>query len=1169
MANFHVESKRVPKIDDPLLVIGLGGTGTDALLHIMRKFKDRFILPEVNGETLDKPARTAYLAVDTDLGHLNTAGIGDLHFSMSDKLELNMPHMAELIQNPAGLMAWENAWWDTSIPPFKAGNGAGGFRQIGRLLLFRNAALIVERLRDVIKKLMEVDRHEESGNLTVVLATGIGGGTGSGIFLDMAYLIRYVIGKYKKGVDVKLMAYIIMPEVNLSHMDRPTPALTECLKKNAFAALKEMDFWMNWDQHKYVLEQTYATGISHTWETPPFNDVVLLSEGKEGGTDIKNAYSVVMDILAESLLNFFAAEQNTDTSGSFSYRSHGVNVTNESNAMNKNYPVNYAYMSVGAASSEAQQDNMVVYEAKITFDKVMELQKVPSLVGTRKADDFLEEILPQDENLYTLFDAVCPLPPYFHGEPGFDLATVINMLGDDAIHCQPYRAFVYDAEMSVRDFAKERADTIYQRFEAAVRKYANDPAYGPFAVSEMLQNPENGFATKFNKFVAWWLAQKDNAENTASAQMSHISNTLFPDMANISALAKALKMLGKADSYIQGCEQLYINKRDSLLAKYVAEELKKIKVKITDYSSVILPTFCDLVRQVSTDLNQSVDKLTHAQSVAGANMITFSGLKAYVDQQMEALSAAGSMNATTISILQKMTDASFSVSLDTGGQLEGWEDLREQFLATADAFINDMGAEINGVTMDQILNMTMPNTTMQQKIDYMTEHLMPDLSRAAQTMLKLVANDDGIVKYSYVSVPEDAPIVRAGLKEYGEANHITPKYSKINDRIYWLNTYNCLPLYRYANLSDLETAYERALANNTAMGIHLVRTQQGESSLRNDWSQLPSPIPHLLLGYKPSDRLKHADDQVSNMLEEALKTKFATLISQPTGDVLYVRIKKNTDGTIMEPEVLRERADAIVRDPKLTDLERADALEALRNDGDPVPVKYRNFADIFANVMHLGITPNDGTSAEKERASKALLAAHIAVAKYVLATQHPDLVEQMNKQLVMYSYIEQVLTPIRRRIEEQNSVLDFVKPFMHMCLFGFFSWGRTTIEFVNVHGLKVKLLGTNMLKATEMDLYGFCKELVLMQILSGDDGRVDSNDRRYLMDRVQKLMEEIEALPEEEYQAAQQQAKDFRDKYLATPDKILYDKSGVSRAVREQGAELMTAMLQEAKVFLI
>ena len=77
-----VEPKRVKKVDSPLLLIGLGGTGTDALLTIMDKFNRRYDLPVTeNGDVLDTPERTAYLAFDTDQAELASKKRGNMRFA--------------------------------------------------------------------------------------------------------------------------------------------------------------------------------------------------------------------------------------------------------------------------------------------------------------------------------------------------------------------------------------------------------------------------------------------------------------------------------------------------------------------------------------------------------------------------------------------------------------------------------------------------------------------------------------------------------------------------------------------------------------------------------------------------------------------------------------------------------------------------------------------------------------------------------------------------------------------------------------------------------------------------------------------------------------------------------------------------------------------------------
>ena len=53
----------VKKIDAPILVIGLGGTGFDVLMRVKSDFSKRF---EPATPMTDCPPRTEYLEIDTD-----------------------------------------------------------------------------------------------------------------------------------------------------------------------------------------------------------------------------------------------------------------------------------------------------------------------------------------------------------------------------------------------------------------------------------------------------------------------------------------------------------------------------------------------------------------------------------------------------------------------------------------------------------------------------------------------------------------------------------------------------------------------------------------------------------------------------------------------------------------------------------------------------------------------------------------------------------------------------------------------------------------------------------------------------------------------------------------------------------------------------------------------
>ena len=207
-----IEPKRVKKIDSPLLIIGLGGTGSDALLTIMNKFNHRYELPvTTNGDVLDTPERTAYLAFDTDVLELKSKKMGDMSFRPEHIFQLTIPARLGV----GALPEYITDWWDNKITGYEIKNGAGGIRQAGRFVLFHNVDAIVDKLKTVIGTLLATPAGGTMGTLEIVLNTGISGGTGSGTFLDMAYLIRYVMERDYPNVDYNFMAYILMPPVNV------------------------------------------------------------------------------------------------------------------------------------------------------------------------------------------------------------------------------------------------------------------------------------------------------------------------------------------------------------------------------------------------------------------------------------------------------------------------------------------------------------------------------------------------------------------------------------------------------------------------------------------------------------------------------------------------------------------------------------------------------------------------------------------------------------------------------------------------------------------------------------------------------------------------------------------------------------------------------------------
>ncbi|KIQ53824.1 tubulin-like doman-containing protein, partial [Meiothermus taiwanensis] len=186
-----METKRLKRT----VLIGLGGTGKWALLYAKKKFLEAF------GE---EPPLVKYLLIDT------TAANND-HLLTSDgkKARLQASEILHIEARGASLLPKVHDEIREWFPPkadLKANilAGAGQIRALGRLALFANASLVYENLRDLLALARDYkDERPSRGrnyiyepytpHLTVVVVGSLAGGTGSGTFLDVAFLLRQLM----------------------------------------------------------------------------------------------------------------------------------------------------------------------------------------------------------------------------------------------------------------------------------------------------------------------------------------------------------------------------------------------------------------------------------------------------------------------------------------------------------------------------------------------------------------------------------------------------------------------------------------------------------------------------------------------------------------------------------------------------------------------------------------------------------------------------------------------------------------------------------------------------------------------------------------------------------------------------------------------------------------
>jgi len=265
------------------ICIGLGGTGRDVLMRIRRLIVDRY------GDLNNLPI-VSFVHIDTDKAATQVTGIRtgstyhgvDLSFKQSEKVSATMSSrdVTMFVEGLERRSEYSNygpydhigIWF----PPQLLRNikaveeGAKGIRPVGRLAFFHNYQTIKtaietaeRRTRGYESKMLKSGLKIEPG-VSIFVVGSLCGGTGSGMFLDVAYSLRSLYGE--DGAQI-LGYLVISPELYGN-----TPSMSA----NTYAALKELNYYSNPGTEFTACYDTENLSIIRE-KRPPFDYTYLLS----------------------------------------------------------------------------------------------------------------------------------------------------------------------------------------------------------------------------------------------------------------------------------------------------------------------------------------------------------------------------------------------------------------------------------------------------------------------------------------------------------------------------------------------------------------------------------------------------------------------------------------------------------------------------------------------------------------------------------------------------------------------------------------------------------------------------------------------------------------------------------------------------------------------------
>ncbi|MDE5083414.1 MAG: zinc-ribbon domain-containing protein [Trichodesmium sp. St15_bin1_1] len=329
----------------PTLIIGIGGTGLEAIMRLRR------LITESYGSLENFPI-VGFLHIDTD-----AEAKTDEPLMAGPPLEnyekyhsnVNLQEVETIVNQPE---EWD--WYHEWLPPEISTNpqllasekGAGQIRACGRFSFFFNYQKINQACNNIKRKIREnqhrslmSDRYglDVKNQLNIFVICSIAGGTGSGMLIDLGYCLK----SWFAGEPLKTTAVISTPDA-FGNVD-----VNNLVNRNGYAALMELNYYCDQDTNFSVRYQQNE-GSRVESKAPPYDFIYLVGTTNEYGVNIK--LNDVREMMAQQIF--------LDLVSDFSpyKRSIRDNISRQATGQNdkpprgRSYPRNF--MSFGLATIE-------------------------------------------------------------------------------------------------------------------------------------------------------------------------------------------------------------------------------------------------------------------------------------------------------------------------------------------------------------------------------------------------------------------------------------------------------------------------------------------------------------------------------------------------------------------------------------------------------------------------------------------------------------------------------------------------------------------------------------------------------------------------------------------------------------------------------------------------
>ena len=818
----QLNSSKVPAQKDIYsLVIGTGGTGLDALLETKGLINKTCCLD--GGHRNEPTDHVKYLEFDTDSRSLTKVsskqtGGAMLSAGEGEFVQMKAPDIGVFLSTAyrKQVPSYISSWLDFSIDPTHTGeDGAGGIRQCGRLLMFRNIDTIRTAIDSAIRSMIA---NQNVGALNVYLLAGVSGGTGSGTFLDLAYIARDVAEGIAPA-KVTMYGYLFLPDVNLS---RPMPEdHANYSKKNGYAALKELDYLMNLHRDGGRFVQRYSPSFVIDTEKSPFNYVHLVSSTGADGRVLGDPYREGMRAVAQSIVSFVAEEHRAGVASEFAMKSHYANIAHGAEQHVRKYPErSNCYLALGTYSYELPVDKLLLYVTSLLFQKMDKMFfQDPKPAEVDKAYHALG--LTPMNLLNHLVGAAASIAPQD--------VTWEQLFGRNAIYdlVSMSNNWVKQVNQGILDRSQAVQTGFPGLFEKLTAGWIVDPERGPIWVNHLV-TLNSGSNVGLD-------ARLSRDYDVATQQITKTQNEIHNLRARINSFAAEARdagaLFGRREEKVKEYVKM-INQQADLNAKLTALiEMQKIyplcQQDIRERNNAIFDVIVDVLEGLKDVCERNAEILTRTEMNAAGTHFTWQPIdipdvSANIKQVFD---AKGNADET----INRFCTALYTKACQ-------WAASNINVKSFIRDYLDTNLSDIANRSLEDYIEVVLQGGDLTQSV---IDDLGPKTTGSSVPLIALTQNGDVGGKFWLLSVPYSCTKILAAFSQYKQitpslATTLTIQPSGINNRIFAQSILSAVPMAAYSCLTDYELTYLSPYGNS---GKHLYMGKD------ENWEELPNLIP--------------------------------------------------------------------------------------------------------------------------------------------------------------------------------------------------------------------------------------------------------------------------------------------------------------------------------------